>query len=62
VAFLWPEALALLALVPLLVLAYVLVIRRKRKAALRYASLTLVKDAIGARPGSTRRRCSSSSR
>jgi Ca-activated chloride channel family protein len=51
VAFLWPEALALLALVPLLVLAYVLVIRRKRKAALRYASLTLVKDAIGARPG-----------
>ncbi len=50
-AFLWPEALALLALVPLLVLAYAVVVRRKRKAALRYASLAMVKDAIGARQG-----------
>jgi len=51
VTFLWPELLVLLALVPLLVLAYILVLRRKRKAALRYASLSMVKDAIGARPG-----------
>jgi Ca-activated chloride channel homolog len=51
VTFLWPELLALLALVPLLVLAYVLVLRRKRKAALRYASLSMVKDAMGAGPG-----------
>lgn len=49
--FLWPELLALLALVPLLVLAYVVVLRRKRKAALRYASLSMVKDAMGAGPG-----------
>ena len=49
--FLWPELLVLLALVPLLVAAYVLVLRRKRKAALRYASLTMVRDAMGAGPG-----------
>ncbi len=49
--FLWPELLVLLALVPLLVAAYVIVLRRKRKAALRYASLSMVKDAMGAGPG-----------
>ena len=48
--FLWPEFLWLLALVPLLVAAYVLILRRKRKTALRYASLTMVKEAIGAGP------------
>jgi Ca-activated chloride channel family protein len=48
--FLWPEFLWLLALVPLLIAAYVLILRRKRKAALRYASLTMVKDAMGAGP------------
>jgi Ca-activated chloride channel homolog len=48
VTFLWPEFLWLLALVPLLVAAYVLILRRKRKAALRYASLTMVKEAMGA--------------
>ena len=46
--FLWPEFLWLLLLVPLLVAAYVLLLRRKRKAALRYASLTMVKEAMGA--------------
>jgi Ca-activated chloride channel family protein len=51
VTFLWPEALALLALVPLAVAAYILIVRRKRKEALRYAALTLVKDAMGAGPG-----------
>lgn len=49
--FLWPELLWLLAAVPLLVLAYVLILRRKRKAALRYASLSMVKDAMGAGAG-----------
>jgi Ca-activated chloride channel homolog len=46
--FLWPESLWLLALVPLLVAAYFLILKRKRKAALRYASLTMVKEAMGA--------------
>jgi len=38
----------LLAAVPVVVAVYVMLMRRKRKAALRYASLTLVKDAQGA--------------
>lgn len=49
--FLWPEALWLLLAVPVLVAAYILILRRKRKAALRYASLSMVKDALGAGPG-----------
>jgi len=48
VTFLWPEALWLLAALPALVAAYVLLLRRRKKAALRYASLNLVKDALGA--------------
>jgi len=47
VNFLWPEALALLALLPVLVLAYVWLLRRKRKSALRYANLGMVKEAMG---------------
>jgi Ca-activated chloride channel homolog len=46
--FLWPEMLWLLLLVPAAVIAYVLLLRRKKKAALRYASLSLVKSAMGA--------------
>jgi Ca-activated chloride channel family protein len=46
-SFLWPEMLWLLLLVPLAALAYVLILRRKKKAALRYASLSLMKDALG---------------
>ncbi|MCC6532493.1 MAG: VWA domain-containing protein [Burkholderiales bacterium] len=45
--FLWPDSLWLLLVVPLLVAAYVWVLRRRKKSALRYASLTLVRDAIG---------------
>ena len=45
--FLWPEFLWLLALVPILIAAYILILRRKRKAALRYASLAMVRDAMG---------------
>jgi Ca-activated chloride channel family protein len=52
--FLWPELLLLLLLVPALVGGYVWLLRRKKKEALRYASLSLVKEAIG--PGQTVRR------
>jgi Ca-activated chloride channel homolog len=45
--FLWPEALYLEAAVPPLVIAvYILVLRHRKKIALRYASLELVKAAI----------------
>lgn len=45
--FLWPEALILeAALVPLVIALYLLVLRRRKKVALRYASLELVKAAI----------------
>lgn len=46
--FFWPEALWLLAIVPVLVAVYVALLRRRRKLALRYASLSLVKEALGA--------------
>ena len=46
--FLWPQMLWLLAAVPALVAAYLLLLRRKKKAALRYASLSMVKEAMGA--------------
>ena len=46
--FLWPDLLWLLLLVPALVALYLFLLRRKKKAALRYASLSLVKEAMGA--------------
>ncbi len=45
--FLWPNMLLLLLLVPLLVLLYLWLLRRKHKLALRYASLGLVRQALG---------------
>ena len=45
--FLWPELLWLLAALPLLVTAYAWLLSRRKKFALRYASLSLVKEAIG---------------
>ena len=45
--FMWPEMLWLLFVLPILVAAYVLVLLRKKKLALRYASLGLVRDALG---------------
>ena len=45
--FLWPEMLWLMLALPLLLAAYVLVLRRKKKLALRYASLGLVREAMG---------------
>jgi Ca-activated chloride channel family protein len=48
VKFLWPETLWLLFAVPVLVALYVVLLRRRKKVALRYASLTIVKEAMGA--------------
>ena len=52
--FLWPEALALLLALPLLVLLYFWLLARRKKNAVRYASIALVKSAIG--PGARIRR------
>jgi Ca-activated chloride channel family protein len=47
VNFLWPEFLWGLAALPLLILLYVLILRKKQRTALRYASLSLLKDSLG---------------
>jgi Ca-activated chloride channel homolog len=47
--FLWPQFLWLMAALPVLVLLYVLLLRRKKKLAVRYASLSIVKEAMGTR-------------
>jgi Ca-activated chloride channel family protein len=49
--FLWPQFLWVLGLLPLLVLAYGWLLRRRKKSAVRYASLGLVKAAMGGGPG-----------
>jgi Ca-activated chloride channel family protein len=46
--FLWPQNLWLLLALPVLVLLYVWLLRRKKKMAVRYASLSIVKEAMGA--------------
>jgi Ca-activated chloride channel family protein len=50
-SFLWINMLWLLLLVPVLVLVYIVLQRRRQKYAVRYASLSLVKDALGKGPG-----------
>lgn len=45
--FLWRDALWLLLCLPALVGAYLLLLRRRNKQALRYASLSVVREAIG---------------
>ena len=45
--FIWPEMLWALMAVPLLVLLYVWLLRRRKKTAIRFANLTLVKEAMG---------------
>jgi Ca-activated chloride channel family protein len=47
VNFLWPQFLWLLAVLPLLVLLYWWILRRRKKVALRYASLSIVREAMG---------------
>ena len=50
-SFQWPELLWGLALLPLLVAAYAWQQRRRKRLALRYASLSLVRDALARGPG-----------
>ena len=45
--FLWPEFLWGLAVLPLLMVFYFLVLKKKQKTALRYASLSILKDSLG---------------
>ncbi|MEO8344796.1 MAG: VWA domain-containing protein [Betaproteobacteria bacterium] len=52
--FAWPHLLWLLLLVPALAGFYLWLLRRKKKAALRYASLSLIREALG--PGQRFRR------
>jgi Ca-activated chloride channel homolog len=51
VTFLWPQFLWLLIALPLLVLLYWWLLRRRRQTALRYASLSIVREAMGRGPG-----------
>ncbi|MCA9988429.1 MAG: VWA domain-containing protein, partial [Anaerolineales bacterium] len=44
--FLWPWLLLLFLLVPLLIGPYILMLRRKRKFAVRYASVALIREAL----------------
>jgi Ca-activated chloride channel family protein len=54
VSFVWPELLWLLLLAPALVAAYLWLLRRRKKLVLRFASLALVREAMG-RPSNWRR-------
>lgn len=47
IGFIWPILLWLLVLVPLAVALYVVILRRRKRSALRYANLPLVKTAAG---------------
>ena len=47
--FIWPSMLWALLALPMLVIGYLLLMKRRRKSALRYASLGLVKEAMGKR-------------
>ncbi len=49
--FLWPQMIWLLLALPLLVALYLWLLRRRQALALRYASLSLVKEAMGKGPG-----------
>lgn len=50
ITFVWPQLLWLLLALPLLVLLYGWLLRRRRQAALRYASLSIVREALGRAP------------
>lgn len=54
ISFFWVDMLWLLAVIPLLVALYIVLLRRKKKLALRYANLSMVRQAMGA--GATFRR------
>jgi Ca-activated chloride channel family protein len=44
-SFLWPGLLVLLLLIPVAIIAYFIILRRSRKVAVRYSSLSLVREA-----------------
>ena len=46
--FLWPQFLWLLLALPVLIVLYLWLMRRKKKLAMRYASLSIVREAMGA--------------
>jgi Ca-activated chloride channel family protein len=48
--FLWPDSLWLMLALPLLPALYLWLLRRRRKAALRYSSLTVIREASSGRP------------
>ena len=50
-SFVWPDLLWLLLAVPVLVALYLWLLRRRKKVTLRFASLSLVKQAMGKGPG-----------
>ena len=50
-SFLWVNLLWILFIIPAAVLVYILLQRRKRKAALRFANLAMVKAAMGSKAG-----------
>lgn len=52
--FLWPTNLLFVLVVPALIAAYIWAQRRRQKYALRYASLSLVREALGRGPGRKR--------
>jgi len=52
--FIWPFMLWFLLVVPILIVLYILSQRRRQRYALRYASLSLVKEALGRGPGRKR--------
>ena len=47
-SFLWPELLWLMLVLPVLLAAYVFVLKKRKKLALRYASLSMVREAMSA--------------
>jgi Ca-activated chloride channel homolog len=44
--YIWPRALFLLVLVPILVVAYLFLLRKRKRSAVRYAGLSLVREAM----------------
>ncbi len=44
--FLWPDMLWLLLAVPLLIAGYIFILRRRKRSAIRYSSLILVREAV----------------
>ena len=52
--FTWINMLWLLIVIPILVVFYILLQRRRQKYAIRYASLSVIKQALGSSPGKRR--------